>query len=69
MNKSGLMQRYEAETGKPSINFVTDGVHGISIEVWHWEYIIWLENLLNAFLASYESRITPAQEHAYKEEE
>lgn len=41
--KTPMMLRYEAETSKPSINVVTDGVHVVGIEVWHWEYIAWLE--------------------------
>ena len=43
MEKSEMMKRYEAETGKQSTRFVTDGIHSAGIEVWHYEYLAWLE--------------------------
>ena len=44
MQKSEMMLLYEQETGKPSTRFVTDGIHTFSsIEVWHFEYVKWLE--------------------------
>jgi len=43
MEKSEMMKRYEAETGKQSTRFMTDGIHSAGIEVWHYEYIAWLE--------------------------
>ena len=39
-----LMKRYEKETGKPSMQCITDGIHCVGIDVWHYEYIAWLEN-------------------------
>ena len=39
-----LMKRYEKETGKPSMRCVTDGIHCVGIDIWHYEYIAWLEN-------------------------
>ena len=47
MEKSETMKRYEAETGKQSTRFVTDGIHSAGIEVWHFEYIAWLETKAN----------------------
>jgi hypothetical protein len=38
-----MMMIYEKNTGKPSTRFVTDGIHSAGIEVWHFEYIEWLE--------------------------
>ena len=43
MIKAEMMKRYEAETGKQSTRFVTDGIHSAGIEVWHFDYIEWLE--------------------------
>ena len=72
LTKSDLMLRYEAETGKPSINVITDGVHTVGLEVWHYEFISWLEKHfskeeLNSTIDDTQ-RMTPAQEHAYKKE-
>jgi hypothetical protein len=49
MEKSETMKRYEAETGKQSTRFVTDGIHSAGIEVWHYEYIAWLETKASAY--------------------
>ena len=49
MEKSETMKRYEAETGKQSTRFVTDGIHSAGIEVWHFEYIAWLETKAAAY--------------------
>ncbi len=49
MEKSETMKRYEAETGKQSTRFVTDGIHSAGIEVWHYEYIVWLEAKATAY--------------------
>ncbi len=39
-----MMLYYEKETRKPSTRFVNDGIHMFgSIEVWHYEYVRWLE--------------------------
>lgn len=43
MHKSEMMLLYEQETGKPSTRTVTDGVHIVGVEVWHYEYVKWLE--------------------------
>ncbi len=44
MEKSEMMLIYERETRNPSTRFVTDGIHTFSsIEVWHYEYVKWLE--------------------------
>ena len=42
MTKTAMMERYENETGNPSTRFVTDGVHSVGVEIWHFEYINWL---------------------------
>lgn len=42
MIKNEMMLLYEKETGKPSTRFITDGIHAVTIEVWHFEYINWL---------------------------
>jgi hypothetical protein len=44
MNKSKMMLAYEEETGLPSTRFCTDGIHINGVEVWHYDYIAWLEN-------------------------
>ena len=49
MKKSEMMKRYEAETGKQSTRFVTDGIHSAGIEVWHYEYLAWLEAKASAY--------------------
>ena len=38
MEKTEMMKRYEAETGKSSTQTITDG-----LDMWHYEYIEWLE--------------------------
>jgi len=44
MEKTEMMLYYEKETRKPSTRFVNDGIHMFgSIEVWHYEYVRWLE--------------------------
>ena len=43
MIKTEMMKKYEAETSKQSTRFVTDDIHSAGIEVWHYEYIQWLE--------------------------
>lgn len=43
MTKSPMMIRYEQALGKPSIRVATDGIHAVGFEVWHYEYIAWLE--------------------------
>ena len=49
MEKSIMMEMYEEETGRPSTQVVTDGVHRApGIEVWHWKYVAWLEQKLLA---------------------
>lgn len=42
MNKNEMMLLYEKETGKPSTRFVTDGIHAVTIEALHFEYVNWL---------------------------
>lgn len=49
MEKTEIMKRYEAETGKQSTRFVTDGIHSVGIEGWHYEYIVWLEAKATAY--------------------
>lgn len=49
MEKTEMMKRYEAETGKQSSRFVTDGIHSAGIEVWHYEYLAWLEAKATAY--------------------
>ena len=44
MEKNDVMLEYEKLTGKPSINRVTDGIHCVYIDVWHYEFINWLLN-------------------------
>lgn len=43
MEKTEMMLLYEQETRKPSTRTVTDGVHIVGIEIWHYEYVKWLE--------------------------
>ena len=49
MEKTEMMLKYEQETGKRSVNSVTDGIHGVCIDVWHWEYLAWLEAKATAY--------------------
>ena len=50
MEKTKTMLNYEQETGNQSTRFVTDGIHSYgSIEVWHYEYINWLEAKATAY--------------------
>jgi hypothetical protein len=44
MTKTEMMLEYEKETGKASKRFINDGVHVLGVDVWHYEYISWLEN-------------------------
>ena len=48
MEKTEMMKRYENETGKSSTRFVTDGVHSTGVEIWHFEYISWLDSKAKA---------------------
>ena len=45
LHKSAMMMIYEKSTGKPSTRFVTDGIHSAGIEVWHYAYVKWLEDI------------------------
>ena len=47
MEKTEMMKRYEAETGKKSVRVMTDGIHAVAFDVWHFEYINWLEAKAN----------------------
>lgn len=49
MDKSEMMKRYEAETGKKSVRVMTDGIHAVAFDVWHFEYINWLESKAAAY--------------------
>ena len=49
MEKSEMMKRYEAETGKKSVRVMTDGIHAVAFDVWHFEYINWLESKASAY--------------------
>ena len=49
MEKSEMMNRYEAETGKKSVRVMTDGIHAVAFDVWHFEYIKWLESKATAY--------------------
>ena len=52
MTKSPMMIRYEQALGKPSIRIATDGIHAAGFEVWHYEYVAWLESTAAAFFAA-----------------
>ncbi len=51
MTKSPMMIRYEQALGKPSIRIATDGIHAAGFEVWHYEYIAWLEAVVEKHFA------------------
>jgi len=49
MEKTEMMKRFEEETGGRSTGGFTDGFHCVGIEVWHFEYIAWLEAKAEAY--------------------
>jgi len=44
MEKTEMMLSYEEETNKLSTRYVGDGIHGVAIQAWNYEYIEWLED-------------------------
>jgi hypothetical protein len=49
MEKTEMMKRFEEETGGRSTGGFTDGFHCVGIEVWHFDYIAWLEAKAEAY--------------------
>ncbi len=64
MTKTDMMIRYEETTGKPSTRFITDGVHSVGIEVWHYDYINWMVKQVEEYYALLEKikRMLPKEE-------
>ncbi len=43
MEKTEMMKKYEAETGRKSVRGITDGIHNVWFDIWHYQYLQWLE--------------------------
>jgi hypothetical protein len=49
MEKTEMMKRYEAETGRKSVRGITDGIHNVWFDIWHYQYLQWLEAKADAY--------------------
>jgi hypothetical protein len=49
MEKSEMMLRYEQETGRKSVRGITDGFHDVWFDIWHYQYLQWLEAKAEAY--------------------
>jgi hypothetical protein len=49
MEKTELMLRYEQETGRKSVRGITDGFHDVWFDIWHYQYLQWLEEKAEAY--------------------
>jgi hypothetical protein len=49
MEKTEMMKRYEAETGRKSVRGITDGIHAVWFDIWHYQYLQWLEAKADAY--------------------
>lgn len=49
MEKTEMMERYEAETGRKSVRGITDGIHAVWFDIWHYQYLQWLEAKAEAY--------------------
>jgi hypothetical protein len=49
MEKTELMLRYEQETGRKSVRGITDGFHDVWFDIWHYQYLQWLEEKAKAY--------------------
>lgn len=49
MEKSEMMLRYEQETGRKSVRGITDGIHDVWFDIWHYQYLAWLEAKATAY--------------------
>jgi hypothetical protein len=49
MEKTELMLRYEQETGRKSVRGITDGFHDVWFDIWHYQYLQWLESKAEAY--------------------
>jgi hypothetical protein len=49
MEKTEMMKRYEVETGRKSVRGITDGIHNVWFDIWHYQYLQWLEAKADAY--------------------
>jgi hypothetical protein len=49
MYKTEMMKRYEQETGRKSVRGITDGIHDVWFDIWHYQYLQWLEEKAEAY--------------------